>query len=62
MNEINLTLSLTDDEAWALAAFLRRVGWRECQENSASPEEADRARFALEEVRVRLGEAGYIQR
>jgi hypothetical protein len=52
----------THDETWALAEFVKRVGWNEIRINASSEEEAYLIRYSLEKLRNMLSEAGYSPR
>ena len=53
-----ITVELTDDQAWALAQFLKRVGWQEWRANAVDDAEAYQMREACEAMQRALAEAG----
>jgi hypothetical protein len=56
---LEVTLSLTDDEAAALAAFLRRAGYSEFRECAADQREAYLMLHAASELRQVLARGGF---
>jgi hypothetical protein len=58
MNEINIHLSLTRDEAWDLAQFLKRATFQDFRSNAADQDEAYRMIYASEKVRKALAMVG----
>jgi hypothetical protein len=56
---VELVLRLTDEEAAALAAFLRRAGYSEFRECAKDNGEAYRMLHAASELRASLGRVGY---
>jgi hypothetical protein len=50
------------DEAWALAQFVKRVGWSEIRQNAASEEEAYLIREGLVKLGSMLAGDGYAPR
>lgn len=62
MDPANIRFELPDDEAWALAQFVKRVGWTELRSNAESEEEAYLIRYALGKLSDALREAGYAPR
>lgn len=58
-NEQSLTVNLTDQEAWDLALFLKRIGFSEFQNHAADEDEAYRMLGVAEKVRSSLAEIGY---
>jgi len=59
---VTLDLELPEDELWALAQFLKRVGFQEWRLNATSEEEAYRMRAGCSAVQDALAEAGYAPR
>ncbi len=59
---INLSVSLTDSEAWNLAQFLKRVGFSEFKSNATDEAEAYAMRDAAAKVAKALAEEGYAPR
>lgn len=55
---MKLTLDLTGEQAWALAQYLKRIGYADYREKSASDEEAWKMFEAGEAVRAALADAG----
>lgn len=58
-NEQSLTVNLTDQEAWDLALFLKRIGFSEFRNHAADEDEAYRMLSVAEKVRSSLAEIGY---
>lgn len=61
-DEITLMVPLSDQEAWDLAQFLKRVGYAEFRTNAVDGDEAYRMQAAAEKVRSNLASIGYIPR
>ena len=59
---VNLTLDLTDDEALALAQFLKRVGLDDYRRLSVDVDEAWTMLGAGDRVRAALAAVGYAPR
>ena len=57
-----LYLDLDADDMWALAQFVKRVGWQEFRANAASDEEAYRIKAAVGDLQSALGRAGFAPR
>lgn len=57
-----LTVQLTDGQAWQLAQFLKRCGWTEYRACAADRREAYANRAALDRVQQALRDAGYSPR
>ncbi|MBR8029918.1 hypothetical protein KDX27_39150 [Burkholderia cenocepacia] len=53
---------LNDGEAWALAQFVKRVGWSEFRELAVDEAEAYEIRSAIEKLQGALAEAGLAPR
>jgi len=62
MENIEVSLSLTSDQALALAQFVKRVGWSEFRQNAVDDDEAYVIRDAVDQVIKALREAGYAPR
>jgi len=62
MIDLNLTLNLDERAAWALAQFVKRVGWSELRENAISEDEAYEMRDGIAALQRALAEAGYAPR
>lgn len=62
MNDFSIVVELPDEEAQALAQFVKRVGWYEVRENAANEEEAHMMIASLNKLRRGLAEAGYCPR
>ncbi len=61
-NEICLSVSLSEQEAWDLAQFLKRVGFTDFRNNAVDDEEAYRMLAVGEMVRRSLVAVGYSPR
>jgi hypothetical protein len=59
---IPVTLHLTDHQAWALAQFLKRLGFDEWRKLAADEDEAYAMREVCELVRMQLAIVGYAPR
>ena len=62
METITLQVELPDDQAWALAQFVKRLGYGDCRQLAVSDEEAWQMIQATEAVRAALARAGYAPR
>lgn len=62
MDPANIAFELPGDEAWALAQFVKRVGWTAMAECSESEEETYLIRAALGKLFEALREVGYAPR
>lgn len=60
--EVNFSVALSDDEALALAQFLKRVGWSEMRQNAVDEDEAYLIRAGLDQVRAALADVGFSPR
>ena len=58
----NLAFELSGAEAWALAQFVKRVGWTEMRENAESEDETYLIRSALSQLADALRDQGYAPR
>jgi dissimilatory sulfite reductase (desulfoviridin) alpha/beta subunit len=61
-DSVSLQVDLTDEQALALAQFIKRVGWREFRGNAVDDAEAYTIRTALDLVREELADHGYAPR
>jgi len=61
-NAVNVNIELPDNEALALAQFVKRVGWSEMRDNAASEDEAYEIKAAIGKLQDALGLAGYAPR
>jgi hypothetical protein len=59
---VTVTVDMTEDEAWNLAQFLKRVGFSDFRNCAQGQEEAYAMRDAADRVAVALREAGYSPR
>ena len=59
MTDMIINVELSDDQAYALSQFCKRVGWQEWRQNSASDEEAYFTRDAFDQLAHALAEQGY---
>ena len=59
---ITVTLEINEDEAWALAQFVKRVGWSEMLQNAQDDEEAYLIRSGIVAVQTALAAAGFSPR
>lgn len=57
--EITITATLTDEQAWNLAQFLKRVCFSDFRNNAQDEAEAYSMIDAAERVRRALADAGY---
>ena len=62
MSGLNFQVELSDAQAWALAQFLKRVGWSEWRALAVDDDEARQMREACEQVRQELTYQGYAPR
>lgn len=59
---VDFQVSLTEDEANALAQFVKRVGFSEMRQNAIDDEEAYLIRAGVAAVQKALAEAGFAPR
>ena len=59
---MNLSLELTDDQANALAEFVKRCGWLEWRQNAVDDAEAYLMRDAFDQLARALKDGGYSPR
>ncbi len=62
MKIVEITVTLTDAQAWELAQFLKRVSFREYRNNATCDDEAYLMRDAGDLIRDALAEQGYAPR
>ena len=62
MTTMNLTLELTDDQAYALAQFVKRCGWTEWRQNAVDDAEAYLMRDAFDQLATALKDGEYSPR
>lgn len=62
MTTMDMHLELTDDQAYALSQFVKRVGWQEWQQNAVDDDEAALMREAFGQLARALAEHGYAPR
>jgi hypothetical protein len=60
--EITIQVTLTDDEAWQLAQFCKRITFSDVRQCATSQDETYLMLWALEKVRKQLSEKGYAPR
>ena len=61
-DNVTIAAQLTDPQAWALAQFVKRVGWSEFRNNAVDDDEARLIRAAVDVLMASLREAGYAPR
>ncbi|OAI20597.1 hypothetical protein A1507_05035 [Methylomonas koyamae] len=61
-DEICLVVPLSNQEAWDLAQFLKRVGYAEFRSNAVDDEEAYRMQEVAGKIRQALNQIGYAPR
>jgi hypothetical protein len=54
-----LTFELTDDQAEALAQFVKRVSWYDWRQNAVDDDEAHKMRSAFDQLQKALWRAGF---
>ena len=59
---MNFNLELTDNQALALAQFVKRVGWTEWRQNAVDDDEAAMMREAFGKLARVLADGGYSPR
>ena len=62
MSEVQINVTINDEQALALAQFVKRVRWTEVRQNAVGDDEADLMMDAMNEVAKALAEAGYAPR
>lgn len=60
--KITVTVELTDEQAQALAQYLKRYIWTDVRQSAASDEEAYSMRDAFNAMQYALTDAGYSPR
>jgi len=55
---MNLQIELDEEQAWALAQLLKRIGWSEWRALAQDDQEAYEMRSACEQLRRQLAEQG----
>jgi len=61
-NQIEISVAMTDEEAWAYAQFLKRVGLNDYKTNAENEAEAYLMLQVGEKVRKALADKGYSPR
>jgi hypothetical protein len=61
-NQIEISVAMTEEEAWAYAQFLKRVGLNDYKTNAENEAEAYLMLQVGEKVRKALAEKGYSPR
>ena len=61
-NQINLTVEMNHDEAWAYAEFLKRVGFYDYKNLAVDEDETRLMISAGEKIREELARQGYAPR
>lgn len=61
-NEVVVTLRLGEDTAWALAQFVKRVGWSEFRALAVDDEEVGQIRAGVDALQRALRDAGVAPR
>jgi len=59
---MNFNIELTDNQALALAQFVKRVGWTEWRQNAVDDAEAYLMRDAFDQLARSLADGGYSPR
>ena len=59
---VTVSTALTDDQALALAQFVKRVGWSEFRTHVVDDNEAAMIRSAVDVLQKSLADAGYAPR
>ena len=62
MKTVEITIALTEAQAWELAQFLKRVSFREYRDNATNDDEAYLMREAGYIIQSALAERGYAPR
>lgn len=62
MEQVTLQAQLSDEQAWALAQLLKRLGYTDCRGLAQDDNEAWLMMVAAERVRQALAEVGYAPR
>ncbi|MFN5350979.1 MAG: hypothetical protein ACK5A0_15840 [Polaromonas sp.] len=59
---ITVPVTISEEEAWALAQFVKRVGWSEMRQNAQDDEEAYLIRSGIVAVQAAFAAAGFSPR
>ena len=59
MTTMDMHLELTDDQAYALAQFVKRVGWQEWRQNAVDDDEAALMREAFGQLARQQRQRGF---
>jgi hypothetical protein len=59
---VTITVTLTDEQAWQFAQFLKRSCWQDYREHAMNDEEAYTMIYAGQRIRDALAEKGYAPR
>ncbi|MEY4755743.1 MAG: hypothetical protein RJA34_641 [Pseudomonadota bacterium] len=59
---VGISVELDDEQAFALAQFVKRVGFAEMRNNAADDQEAYLIRDAIDRVRIALSNVGFAPR
>jgi len=59
---VNISIELDEEQAFALAQFVKRVGYAEMRSNAVDDQEAYLIRDAIDRVRIGLTNAGFAPR
>ncbi len=63
MSDLTLELeNIRPEEIWALAQFVKRVGWSEIRVNAVNDDDAYNMRDAISKLQDALAKAGYTPR
>ena len=62
LNDVTVTVVVSDLQAEALAQLVKRIGWVEIRQNAVDDLEAYEMRDAVYRLQKALGEAGYAPR
>jgi hypothetical protein len=62
MKDVTVQLLISEGNAWALAQFCKRIGWREMRQCAVDDEEAQDIRAAIEQLQKALAEVGIAPR
>lgn len=62
MMTVTLTLELNDQDAWALAQLVKRLGWQALSDHAVNSDEAERMRNAIAGLQTALSQKGYSPR
>ncbi|WP_305910582.1 hypothetical protein Q9L42_020720 (plasmid) [Methylomarinum sp. Ch1-1] len=62
MDSVKIDLELPEDQALALAQFVKRVGWAEFRQNAVDDKEAYLISDAVAKLQRAIADAGYAPR